>query len=134
MAGEEHEWRIGDALARKLINAGDGERTRALLKEWDAAADDMNPEAFARWIEAVMLMDKVERQTLSCDGAVRCVEGETPHWIDPVSGVKYRNPGNNTYARALHTACLYAVTPPEGIDEYTASTLGDVMQIGLALA
>ena len=94
----------------------------------------MNPEAFARWIEAIMLMDKVERQTLSYDGAVRCVEGETAHWIDPVNGVKYRNPGNSTYARALHTACLYAVTPPEGIDKYTASTLGDVMEIGLALA
>ena len=53
----------GDALAKQVVNAGVGEQTRALLKEWDAAADDMNPEAFARWIEAVMLMDKVEPQT-----------------------------------------------------------------------
>ena len=55
----------GDALAKQVVNAGVGERTRALLAEWRAAADDMNPEAFARWIDAVMSMDKVDRQTLS---------------------------------------------------------------------
>ena len=123
-----------DALAASLIQAGDGEVTRALLTGWGAAADDMNPEAFARWIDAVMQFGRVERKRLSYNGAVRCLPGEAAHWRDPLSCVTYRDPGNSTYAHALHAACLYAVTPPEGLDAYAASTLGDVMEIGLALA
>ena len=43
-----------DAVAKRVIQAGDGEVARALLTEWGAAADDMNPEAFARWICALL--------------------------------------------------------------------------------
>ncbi len=121
-----------EALAQRMIQAGDGEETLRVLQEWDSAAWNMNQDRFAHWIDVVMTLGKHERKTLSYNGAVRCLPGEAVHWIDPRSGVQYRDATNATYARALHSAVLYAAPQPWNIEELGVVTLGDIMEIGLA--
>ena len=110
---------------------------RPLIFELESAINVHNAGDIAVWIERLMEMPAEDRKDLSRDGAVRTREGTSDpvHWTDPVTKVRYFDPTNRIYARALRYACLYARdTALVSTDNWCEEKLGDIVECALAMA
>ena len=105
------------------------------FEEWAEARHALNGPELMLWVNGLMQLPRGTRKELSYNGAVQSEPGEAVHWQCSRYGRGYRDACNQTYARALMSALASVARRPWSVDlPYNREKLGDIVEIGLAMA
>ena len=97
------------------------------LYRLDHYMSQMIHAGWGRYLEMyIVQLSKNDRKALSRDGALECREGEETHYTDH-RGVRYRDPMNSVYARALRFLLLEHVAT-SALHDLNDESMGDVFE------